>query len=263
MMQLILYLHRKCAMAGAVGFISLITIVGGDESCVMGQVEEALKGSCSVKCINENLKGKKKANISKLILQQQVFPSWATSCHVLISSSHYLYSLFAKETVTIIALVSPNVTITEPSLLKPVKFIVIFIECQRQHLPVCFLLGSCVSVHDSKLSTFITQAEMLRWAHRFSDCRESRCFSFCSLLLSILLLSSCVITCPPVHLPVASTSLLTCENKHCSFPWECPSEPQYAEQIAMCYRSKHIYTLLSACLRHLPNSQCGLWCCNY
>lgn len=36
MMQLILYVLLKCAMVGAVAFISLVTSVGGDESCVMG-----------------------------------------------------------------------------------------------------------------------------------------------------------------------------------------------------------------------------------
>lgn len=60
MMQLILYVFPKCAMVGAVAFNSLVTRVGGDGSCVMGQVEEAVKGSCSVKFMNENLKGKKK-----------------------------------------------------------------------------------------------------------------------------------------------------------------------------------------------------------
>lgn len=68
-MQLILYALPKCAMVGAFALISLVTRVGGNESCVMGQVEETVKGSCSVKFIHENLKGKKKANISKLILQ--------------------------------------------------------------------------------------------------------------------------------------------------------------------------------------------------
>lgn len=42
MMQLILYVHPKCAMVGAVAFISLVTRVGGDESYVMGQVEEVV-----------------------------------------------------------------------------------------------------------------------------------------------------------------------------------------------------------------------------
>lgn len=54
-------LASSANLVGAVAFISLVARVGGDESCVMGQVEEAVKGSCSAKCINYKLKGKNTA----------------------------------------------------------------------------------------------------------------------------------------------------------------------------------------------------------